>query len=676
MLVYSGGITIGYIFSNTIYFWIGAFGMFLLVFYLTKDFDKKIAYFGGIISSIIFVINFDSYLKSFGMPLIFIPYFVLFAFLSFKKIEKGEPSIILFVGLVLALSAVFATGYSSAIIQNFIFSVIFILLLILVSESERIKQVKYFGSAILLSLLINFSWIATTYIYINTKISNEYFNNVSSNILYSSTLQLPNAFLLFGPAGNIANSILGSLLLLTVFIISIIGVYLSYTNVKLNKTIKKTILSLFMSFILYLSVATTVNNPFGILFKKISSKILELDVIRYPYPAMHYLSLFFIAVFFGIGFVFIFSKLKDKNKVLNFLFLILIIFIIISYIYYTDYIPIIIKPLYISSILPHVYSISNYINSQHGFFSIATLPTATDWQHTNWYLGVNVYSAFINKPVYTGGYTNYMEIFYPPSYNIESSLSSTIDTLNITRLNLSAALGIFGIKYIIIQGDSLINKCNEYCPVFSFNTIYSNLKNSNGITFVKKFGNSSVYENSNFVPLAYGSNIDNIGNASTSSIFDIIENSTFDIQNTSIYTTYITGFYNNSNTINAAPIKNFSQPKITFVQNTPTKVTVHISNATTPYYLVFRETYDPHWAAFYLNGTEVNPRDHIAVNGFANAWYMNKTGNYTVTLYYTLQTDAWIAWGVSFAALFATIGIGVYGWKESRKEKRGKQFIR
>jgi hypothetical protein len=46
---------------------------------------------------------------------------------------------------------------------------------------------------------------------------------------------------------------------------------------------------------------------------------------------------------------------------------------------------------------------------------------------------------------------------------------------------------------------------------------------------------------------------------------------------------------------------------------------------------------------------------------------MNKTGNYTITLYYTLQTDAWIAWGVSFAALFATIGIGVYGWKERGK---------
>ena len=51
---------------------------------------------------------------------------------------------------------------------------------------------------------------------------------------------------------------------------------------------------------------------------------------------------------------------------------------------------------------------------------------------------------------------------------------------------------------------------------------------------------------------------------------------------------------------------------------------------------------------------------------------MNETGNYTITLYYTLQTDVWIAWGVSFAALFVTIGIGVYGWKVVRKENRYK----
>jgi hypothetical protein len=162
----------------------------------------------------------------------------------------------------------------------------------------------------------------------------------------------------------------------------------------------------------------------------------------------------------------------------------------------------------------------------------------------------------------------------------------------------------------------------------------------------------------------YASNVENLGNASTAEIFDRISNSTFNIQNTSVFATNITGFYNDSNTINATPISHFSKPGIRFVVDNPTQVTVHVTNATTPFYLVYRETYDKHWAAYYSNGSEVNPYDHIVVNGFANAWYMNKTGNYTITLYYTLQTDADIMWVVSFAGLFATIGIGIWGWRK------------
>ena len=65
----------------------------------------------------------------------------------------------------------------------------------------------------------------------------------------------------------------------------------------------------------------------------------------------------------------------------------------------------------------------------------------------------------------------------------------------------------------------------------------------------------------------------------------------------------------------------------------------------------------------------MNPRDHIAVNGFANAWYIDAKGSYTIHIYYTLQTYADIAWVVSFAALFATIGIGVYGLKAAKRDK-------
>ena len=274
--------------------------------------------------------------------------------------------------------------------------------------------------------------------------------------------------------------------------------------------------------------------------------------------------------------------------------------------------------------------------------------------------------------MYTGGYIAQTEIFYPVTKYFYDDITSNIDGSNTINNNyISHIFGILGIRYILVQGNAIGSSPYDpdYYDAFSFNDIYSNLNSSDGVIFIKKYANTSLYEDLNYVPLVYAANIYNFENISETKLVQIITNESFDIKDKSVYVSKISGFYNDSHTINATPIANFSKPNISFVENTPTKVTVHVSNAITPYYLVFRETYDPYWAAFYSNGTEVNPRNHIAVNGFANAWYMNKTGNYTVTLYYTLQTDAWIAWGISFAALFVTIGIGVYGWKEAKKEK-------
>ena len=129
-----------------------------------------------------------------------------------------------------------------------------------------------------------------------------------------------------------------------------------------------------------------------------------------------------------------------------------------------------------------------------------------------------------------------------------------------------------------------------------------------------------------------------------------------------MYSTSVDGIYNNSNTINTiSAISGFNKPNVTFIENAPTSVTVHISNATTPFYLVYRETYDKYWAAYYTNGTMVPPKYHILVNGFANAWYINKTGSYTIKLYYTIQTYAWITWAVSITALGILILIGLIG---------------
>jgi hypothetical protein len=76
----------------------------------------------------------------------------------------------------------------------------------------------------------------------------------------------------------------------------------------------------------------------------------------------------------------------------------------------------------------------------------------------------------------------------------------------------------------------------------------------------------------------------------------------------------------------------------------PTYIVVHV-NTDRPFTLVFSESYDPWWKAF-IGEFEVN--NHFIINGFANAWYINKTGNFTITLKYHLQESYRLGLTVSF----------------------------
>jgi uncharacterized membrane protein YfhO len=71
-------------------------------------------------------------------------------------------------------------------------------------------------------------------------------------------------------------------------------------------------------------------------------------------------------------------------------------------------------------------------------------------------------------------------------------------------------------------------------------------------------------------------------------------------------------------------------PLISYEKIDPTKYTVRV-NASQPFYLVFSESYDADWVA-YIDGQQVTSEYHFTANGFANGWYINKTGEYTVTL--------------------------------------------
>jgi hypothetical protein len=85
----------------------------------------------------------------------------------------------------------------------------------------------------------------------------------------------------------------------------------------------------------------------------------------------------------------------------------------------------------------------------------------------------------------------------------------------------------------------------------------------------------------------------------------------------------------------------------------PTEYTVSI-NASQPYFLVFSEPYDKNWVA-YVDGQQLSDKFHFIANGNANAWYVNKTGTYTVTLEFWPQKLFYVGSAISITTLISCI---------------------
>jgi hypothetical protein len=671
--VLTGNNAIGFIVFLYTQFLVGALGMFYLVYTFTKNFGIFKAQIIGIISSLMFVIPISAYGEtSAGVML---PFFILTTYMLLKHIDKYKKIDLIFLALsIFTAGVILSMGGTYFGVQSLLFILtVFVFLTILAKSDVRLNYIKSFFYVVAGSVTLNLSWMLGPEI--SSKLYYAFLTKVSS-LTFIKFYTIKSIGIIFSfdffPTDKVLYFILFPSLL--IFIIAILSLILKNKNYRLEYNY---LISIFIGYLVITFFGNTIAKPFGNIFKYFYKYLPYLSVFRGSFISIHYIAIFTFSLLFGYGAVLLLKRL-DSSKIFTMILILLLVSTVIIFLYestyglnaYLGY-----GSLYFHNIPKYVINISNYLNNNIGNFAVATLPSAPGWQTTSWYYGVNIYSSLVyTHEVFTGGETSVNELIFPPSTNeYYKYLGSTLNNFKITNESLSNLFGIFGIKYLILESDVLNNtKCN--CGYYPFNltVIAYNLNHSKDINLVY-FDNSSVYENINYVPLVYSSNIDNIGNSTITNEFRVLGNYSFDIKNNSVFTNSIVSFYNDSNTINATQIANFSKPNISFVENTPTKVTVHVSNATTPYYLVFRETYDPHWTAFYSNGTEVNPRDHIAVNGFANAWYMNKTGNYTITLYYTLQTDAWIAWGVSFAALFVTIGIGIYGWKEQKRKILNKQ---
>jgi hypothetical protein len=158
-------------------------------------------------------------------------------------------------------------------------------------------------------------------------------------------------------------------------------------------------------------------------------------------------------------------------------------------------------------------------------------------------------------------------------------------------------------------------------------------------------------------------------------------------------------------------IESTKLPKITFFKVNPTKYKVKIEEATTPYFLVFSETFHKGWKAYikefpisnfqfpnsdgevivsYFDGQiqegehknifldreifanafqkPIPEENHLLVNAFANAWYIDQPGSYEVTLEFIPQRIYFLGLWVSFISFVFALGyLGIWLIKQRKK---------
>jgi hypothetical protein len=112
---------------------------------------------------------------------------------------------------------------------------------------------------------------------------------------------------------------------------------------------------------------------------------------------------------------------------------------------------------------------------------------------------------------------------------------------------------------------------------------------------------------------------------------------------------------------------------ITYQRINPTQYNVNV-NSSNVFYLVFSEAYDKGWVAS-IDGHQIPAQQHFTANGFANCWYINKTGSYTIKLEFIPQNLFYVGAFVSLATLIVcSIYVGIKNvagitWKFNKKCK-------
>lgn len=99
-----------------------------------------------------------------------------------------------------------------------------------------------------------------------------------------------------------------------------------------------------------------------------------------------------------------------------------------------------------------------------------------------------------------------------------------------------------------------------------------------------------------------------------------------------------------------------TSPQIEFEMISPARYKVRVKDAQNPFFLILSTSFDPRWNAYFASSREpVSSSSHLKVNGYANAWYLEKEGSYEMFLEYEPERIFIIGQKFSFAIIIISI---------------------
>jgi hypothetical protein len=458
----------------------------------------------------------------------------------------------------------------------------------------------------------------------------------------------PNVFPVSNPSASFYGSTLFSIISIAFAILIFVPLIIDKRN---PDSIAYTIISL-----LVIIGWAGVNPPLGFLFKTLFLNFYAFVILRTPVLAFGYLAMFLFSILFSEGLwltIKAVSSLHSTHPTFPNggispasirVFSVSVIMILLMMVPYGF-------PIFSGANITSTYGVpsrievpssylhaSDYLNSCQNVSTVLLLPPDATLHASSWYVGLNVFHWLVkDKGVITGGYGTSQAIqgmydFYYQTL-LERNRASSVD--------LNHILDTLDSQFVVLQSD-IVPFPGVEGPA-NMTLLLNSLNDQLGLSKVATFGNITIFKNSDEVSLIHAVRL-NVTSTGPDSLPQLVSSQQFQPLTTAIYSGNISGLYYsdrpNNSFIDSLASTVGMLPRIQFVQKSPVEYIATVSDSTGPFFLLFSQTYNENWGAS-INGESLGDQYHIAVDGYANAWYVNRNGSFKIDLQFSTQNQVY-----------------------------------